>query len=171
MRRQERFVNPVTVADCNWEVDPLLPHERMVKIWAPKIDRPLDCYVLSSRLEKTVTHWVDGQSRPCTKPMTRCYWCSSHYGIRWKGYVGIFDPRDGRVALAEVTLNAYNSCPALRTAKTLRGGRLKLVRLGVRCNASVKAEFFPYHESFGFALNQIPEEFNVREALMRVWLG
>jgi hypothetical protein len=171
MGKRQQSGPMVSIEDVNWDATPLFPDERMIKIWAAKCARPLDVYILSRKMEKTITHWVDGQSKPCTKPMTRCYWCQSKYGLRWKGYVGIFDPRDGRVALAEITLNAFNSCPALRTCKDLRGGRLKLTRPGTMVNAAVKAEFFPWHKSFGFALDDIPAEFNVREALMRVWLG
>ena len=171
MGKRKAYGPVVTIDQVNWDAVPLFPDERMIKIWAAKINRPLDCYVLSKRMEKTITHWVDGQSRPCTHPLTRCYWCKSKYGLRWKGYVGIFDPADGRVALAEITLNAFNSCAALRTCKDLRGGRLKLTRPGTRVNAAVRAEYFPYHPSFGFDKSAIPPEFNVREALMRVWLG
>lgn len=158
--------------DCvAWGIDAPLRDNRNVPIISPKPGRPIDVYCVSSRMTEVITHWVDGQSTPCTRPMQVCEWCEMRYGLRWKAYVGVFIPADGRVSILELTLNAVNQCKALRLAPDLRGGRVKLRRPGSRPNSAVYAEFFPYHDAMGFSKDQLPAEFNVREALMRVWFG
>ena len=142
-----------------------------VPIIAAKPGAAVSAIVLSERMTAVYVHWSEGRSTPCRRPNGVCELCELSYATRWKGYLGVFWAESGRIGLIELTTNAVDKCLDLRRKTSLRGGKIKVRRPGSRPNASVFAEFYEYHPSFGFALKDLPPEFDVKGALMKVWFG
>jgi hypothetical protein len=108
---------------------------------------------------------MEGRTLPCVKVLGYCEGCSRQLPKRWKGYLAIVSPADGRYAILELTEEARRTCPGLCDGESnLRGQRIVLKRRGTSARSSVQAQILP------FTLQpNLPEMFDLKEALQRLW--
>ena len=136
-----------------------------IPIISPKPTLPIRAIILGRRLYGVFTHFLDGKTRPCLTGFSPCYSCRKRVPKRWKGYLGVILPGSGRRAIAEITAEACLRNPGLYPGSTpLRGNVLDLRRSGKAANSPVACEI-----QTSCAYSAVPPEFDVMEALCRIW--
>lgn len=109
-----------------------------------------------------------GRSLPCTGNRETCEGCKTHRTHAWKGYLACWSTTEGRLFLAEVTREAYLTCPLFEVYKrALRGKVVTLRRNGDAKNSRVTATLKLWAGQAG----DLPPAFNVESALERMWFG
>jgi len=150
----------------SWAGTPDPEQRTMYPIYTPKVGRDVMVVILGACLHGVFTHFYENQSRPCISPADACEGCIAGRNRRWKGFLAVWDRAKGRLALAEITQEAYLRCPAFESYKgALRGKTLRLVRAGTANNARVTATIAMYAGPPG----SLPPAFNVQSALERIW--
>jgi hypothetical protein len=143
--------------------DPFRP--LMIPIYSAKVDRPVNLVIVTPSLVGAETHYFDSRTRPHVVRGV-CEGCDRHIDKRWKGYLGCWDRHKGRMALAEVTREAFEKCPGFKDYKDrLRGLVVQLVRNGSSKNARVTAKLMAWA---GSAV-ELPPPVDVKAALQRIW--
>jgi hypothetical protein len=153
--------------EVRWQEEPSADKPKRYDILSPRTGEQVGGLCLSERVLGVITHWIDGRTMPCVKVLSYCEGCSRKLPSRWKGYLAIMKPVDGKYAILELTEEARRSCPDLGPDKwSLRGKRILLTRRGTSKRAAVTATILA-----GEAQKCLPEGFNLKEALMRIWRG
>lgn len=134
-------------------------------VLSPEPGKPVQGIILNSHVQGVITHFVDRRTRPCMGDREVCQGCFAAIAKRWKGYIAIFLPGAGRIALAEITVEAYRSSPELSSKHVnLRGYLLKLERQGKARNSRIIASAHPYVKD-----EKLPPPPDIRQALLRLW--
>lgn len=139
-----------------------------VPVITAKPGAPLVATIVGQKVAGVLVHFNGKRSTPCNGNHTTCVGCSLGSPTRWKGYLGVWIKNWSRYAIAEITVNAVRSCPALvQAGYPLQGRTLRLERLGSKPNAPVKAELSPRVE----AHEPFCRDFPLAEHLHQMWFG
>jgi len=114
-----------------------------------------------------ITHWIDNRTRPCYGKENGCACASQLLERRWKGYLGAWEPRVGRLYLAELTIDAYRHLPIDLGPGSAgaRGRTFALYRAGRKSNSPVRIEI----GTVVVPEAELPSRINVKDALRRIW--
>lgn len=139
----------------------------MIPIYVATPGAEVDVVCLGSHVLGVEMHWDGSRTRPCVAKSGYCAYCeSSGPPDRWKGFVVAFDYRRGRYCLAEMTSDAFNSCPELGSlAGKLRGHRLRLRRAGTSRNSRLVAIV----DKVSIKGTELPKAFDGFAELARIW--
>jgi len=156
---------PASANGIQWTNAPPAAPGRCYRILSPRPGTPVGGVILGREILGVITHWMDSRTLPCMKVLGHCEGCSAGLPKRWKGYLAILAPGEGRFAILEITEEARRSCEALRDQeRNLRGERIMVFRRGTSKRSAVQAQILP------FALQpNLPESFDLKEALHRIW--
>lgn len=150
-----------------WDCKPASDLPALVPIYSASPQASQTLVILSDRVEGVWTHYYLERTIPCLGEAGKCICQNVTLSRRWKGYLGCWDPLTERICLAEITLDGYRLCPRLSSvAESLRGSMIRLYRAGKRANAPMRAELL----RGAVDVDQLRPAFNVRDALMRIWL-
>lgn len=137
-----------------------------VMLVSPKVGRPVSGIVRSSRPLGVFTHFHGGRTQPCLGEAPYCIGCAEGCPKRWKCYLfGYLDPAR-RPVLFEIPAECYRSSVQLYDpGVSLRGGRIKLFRVGPNQNSPVRVEL-----SLGGATHGLPDgEPDILRYLCKLW--
>lgn len=144
---------------------------KWVPIVSPKVCKPVEGLILSSKLQGVWVHYVPQLEKSQPHTDEDCPWCEQKLGKRWKGYLAIQlihavgNLSAGNHALLELTADACRACPELKDrTDTLRGKTVKVWRAGQKANSPVRAELTKLRVMGG-----MPPAFEIVPALYRVW--
>lgn len=152
-------------ACVNWDENPKHAATSYVPVHSPKPGLAIQGLILSSRPTGVWTHYLDGTTQPCHAQADKCEYCNRGRRPRWKCYLLYYAVGIGRIALAEITIDAFRREQLLsNSAETLRGRSLKLTRAGQAPNSRVVCSI-----SANVSACVLPAEFDVRPILLRIW--
>lgn len=151
----------------DFKAKPLATNGQVASVWHPKLNAPVNCFVLSDALAQVIVHYPPETERstPCLQPEADCPHCDAGLYPVWQGWLAAASVLSIRQYLVLVTEQAALGCPELLNDKvSLRGGRLKLERTGPARNSPVKATFTPQ-----VPVARLPPAFDVQARLRRMW--
>lgn len=152
-------------ACVNWDENPRQCAPSYVPVHSPKPGLAVSGVIIACRPTGVWTHYVDGATSPCLTHAAECPHCVKGRRPRWKCYLLYYAAGIGRIALAEITVDAFRRQPLLAdSADSLRGRNIKLVRAGEAANSRVSCHISP-----NATLCTLPIEFDVRPILLRIW--
>jgi hypothetical protein len=141
----------------------------------PQVGVPLRLLALANAPLGVYVHWLQnpkqrggGRTVPHTTPDDTCPICvEQNQRPRWHGYLACWWEHSSRFVVADLSLHAVQSCPELVPSHPfpLRGCYVTLSRIGKSNNSPVKATVM----RSTIAPTDLPEPFDVRAALMRMW--
>jgi hypothetical protein len=158
------------VEDVNWTGLPTDGRGPWLPILRPKPRSAVRGLIVCPQLVAAETHWINDHDHPCTRKTGACEGCELHLPIRWNGYLGCWsEAPESSYFLLAVTREAAHSAKAVLgcPGRSLRGLVVKAIRTGKANNSPVRLEF----SRCEMAGNLIPEEFDIKEALLRLWQG
>lgn len=148
-----------------WDHRPPPAQPTGIEVLWPRPKQQLCGWIITSHMEGVYTHYHFGRSLPCIGRDNGCEYCGPRSSRRWQGYIGIYDRRQSRVCIAQITKEAARNCPSLsEPTESLRGKYLVLERVGEARNAPVVArvETRP-------SVPELPAPIDVRHVLSIVW--
>lgn len=149
----------------SWGDGPQKPGEPTYKVVSPKKYQHYQCLIVTHPVQLVLTHFYDDRTHPHLQDPSRCPGCQMGYLPKWKGYIGVWFPVPGRIAIQEITQGAMSSCPELlRKTPTLIGCKLDVRRLGDSDRGKVQMELFERVQTATF-----PKPFDVRAAMVKFW--
>jgi len=154
-------------ADPQWENRPDTSQTKLIPIISAPWHGKFWLVALNEDVLGVITHWVDGRTRPCYGKENGCVCAAVMLERRWKGYLGAWEPRMGRLYLAELTIDCYRHLPfdLQPGGAGVRGRAFALYRQGERKNSPVRIEIGNILED----QSVLPKRIDVKEALMRIW--
>lgn len=106
-----------------------------------------------------------GKSVPCTDPKDECPGCNKGLGVRWEGYVGVFNPLSHSISILPLTSVDRDQLEVYRQAhNTLRGCTIIKKRgrtSNARCTLDLRRSLAP--------VNSLPEDADVIDTLSHMW--
>lgn len=151
-----------------WDVPPRVEDERFIPIYSAQPQVTYSLAIVTDELVLVSTHYVHKRTIPCIGKANDCEGCKGDRQTRVKGYLGCFEPNFDRLVIAELTNEAMTNCnvPMTVGSKGFRERALKLWRIGKGRNGAVRCEVYDPKEEV-----ELPEEFDVRATLVRIWNG
>lgn len=150
---------------CWGEGEILIPPRRIF-IASPKPNRPVNAVILSDRVLRVPTHFIDRRTTPHYAPVSLCAGCQLGQRPRVKGYLAGLDLVTKRYCVVELTAEAIRSNAMLSDVygSSLRGMRLSLRRRGSSPNSAVSAELMTPADS-----SPPPPPFDLKAQLLTIW--
>lgn len=127
-------------------------------------NKPTLAVILSPDVIGLYTHYWRGRSVPC-QPFG-CPACEAHQRPRWYGYLGIWNPNNGSIAVLELTPPAIAPIDAwLKRHPSLRAAQIIAKRANKRPNSRLVVEIRPdvYNGEF------LPPPPQVERTLEHIW--
>lgn len=151
-----------------WDTVPKVEDERFIPIYSAVPNFTYTLAVVSNELVTVSTHYVHKRTLPCVGEANECEGCQARRQVRVKGYLGCYEKSFDRLVIAELTNEAmtHSNIPLTPGASGFRGRAVKLWRIGKGVNGAVRCDFHDVKEPL-----ELPEEFDVRAALTRIWNG
>lgn len=141
-----------------------------MRIIRPEAGESITALILSDHLYGILTHWDSSRRRtfPHFDPIEECPHCQSKMPFgHWRGYLAAYRPTQHRYVLVELTEHAAETAGLSGPPPSwLRGAKITLKRGETKKNDPVFAQL---QKPLGN--NWLPPEFNVVEALERIWAG
>lgn len=154
-----------------WSPVPLVPDEPVFEVLRVSQAAPVDCWILSQRIEGVAVHFNgfrtlpctlgkadDGSPLPCWHPHTR------QEDTRWQGWIAVSRVGKSEVRLVCLSPSVLGQNRGLMKADSIRGLRAFLSRIGAAVNARMTARI--WKEDFVPPLATAPD---IRRALTRMW--
>jgi len=153
------------VGKIQWDSDGPSQQTQFVPIVSPRPHQKLACVITSDTWVGTYTHFYDRRTHPCLGDADNCEGCRRRHAKRWKAYLaGVMIPGHRNVII-ELTVNALDSCHALRHDRhQLRGKKITLWRRGDARNAPVMCMLETIK-----GIEHLPPAFDLMDSLCRVW--
>lgn len=152
-----------------WDDQPPPDDGRYIPIISAPAHGNITLTLVSNRIVGAWTHYIAPRTIPCTKGTGDCPCLADQLGSRWRGYLCAWEPQFGRLYLIELTANAVRTCNVeiADPATQLRGTVVKLYRAAKSKRAPVCL-----HVTNATIIDpHLPEEPDVRAALVRIWSG
>lgn len=151
-----------------WDAVPKVEDERFIPIYSAVPGATFELAIVSDQLVTVVTHYMHRRTFPCVGEANSCEGCAAHRQARVKGYFGCWEKQFNRLVMAELTTEAMSrsNVPLAPRASGFRGRVIKLWRIGKGENGAVRCAFHDVKEPL-----ELPDEFDVRAALTRIWNG
>jgi hypothetical protein len=158
------------LAAVKWDEPPPDTSVVYAPIMSPDPGQVIRSVVVASQMASVKVHWIADRTTGCIGRENGCEGCIGGRSVKWRGYLGVYRPDDGRYWLAEITPGASTDVAALvfTKAQDLRGYRLSLSRPGRSRTGKVRAAL-DAPPARGPWLEDLPEAFDVRESLLLVW--
>jgi len=136
-------------------------------IRSAKVEKEISCICLSERPVGTWSHFLRGNSYPCTRNDCTCPFRHTTHPPRWKGYVAALELPGSTRCMLELTAGAVNSCPKLMdNSFDLRGSVIKLARQGENSNSPVWASVSELLAWQPMYRKELPAAWDIREMLL-----
>lgn len=152
----------------DWTVRPKLEDERFIPIYSAQPLVTLSVHVVSHKLTTVATHYFHARTIPCVGEANECAGCKCGQGKRVKGYLGAFEPAFSRLCILELTHEGMRTCNVdlFNDNIDLRGFIASVKRIGKGRNGAMRCEMGGLQQ-----LQGLPESFDVRAVLCRIWSG
>lgn len=159
---------PFTLADVQWGITPKIEDERFIPIYSPRPGKGLYLWSLNDCAVTVPTHYVWRRTVPCVGAANACEGCAIKRQLRVKAYLGCYEPEFSRVVMLELTQEAlaYSNVELIKPKESLRAKYVHCWRLGAAVNGAVRVELADTRQA-----PSLPEAFDVRPALLRIWNG
>jgi len=149
-----------------WEVDVPTTDEQFIPIVRPRAGETVRGICLCMAMSTCRLHFVDERTVPCRGERRGCPHCKDKLSRIFRGYVGCLLLPSQRLTVFEITTWAAQHCPKLTDKSfNLRAVRLSLSRPARQPKGRVTAEL----DQVRIRTEALPEAFDVRKALLRVW--
>ncbi len=118
------------MSDLIFSTKPPEPREDRYDLVSPEPGLKVNGIAVNDSVTGVLIHFVDGYSTPCIGESCGCYGCRLGWRPKWKGYLPICFPYNGRVQIAEITEGAFSRCKEVHEIDSLRGLEITLRRVG-----------------------------------------
>jgi len=150
---------------------PPVAKESAILRW-PSPGRPCHGIITEWPMHQLVVHWTATGTLLCQVPLgLACKACEENVKRRWLGFVGAYDPGQGRHVVLEITAGAACACPELLDRDfsyvgyrltTLRLGKSKTSRVGATIEPPIQGAVVPLPVDYAkvifrlFGLESVP---------------
>lgn len=140
------------------------PSDVPLNLLRVKPGRPIGGIALTDDLTGAYTHFWHGRTKLCTEHL--CEACAALNAARWKGYLQIWNPTSGVIAIMEMTASCV---PAVENwidkYGSLKGAKVTVQRAGAKVNSRVVCEI----QSSPYTTQKLPEAPDLQKQLARMW--
>lgn len=146
------------------DAPPNAPIIAQYKLLRTQPGKPQAWVVLSDRFVGTATHFFN--RRTVKHTAENCIPCANGNAARWFGFLGVYNPTTGQIAIHEFPKDTVSSVLAKYAHMLpLRGRMIRVERVPNRANGIVHATVVTIHQP----LEHLPPEMKITDVLQRMW--